>query len=682
MLALRGQEPTGYLCDRDDCRLSVGESRTLGDRERSIELRAILLITIVLWVGSFAEFAWPSIKAGWGIASTRRQIALLGMGGVSIVGIGLLLAIFFSNGAASLATIAAIGERLKPNRVPAFVLWLVSLAILPVVIMGPAGRFFEGLTMRLGMFWVLTWIGAWLSLAVRPGGRVLARIPTAAVLLGAFYQFATYLAGISSYPFTLGWSEASRYYYASLFLSQSIYGIQAAPSVLHPSRYLMQAVPFLIPNSPIWLHRLWQVVLWIGTSAGSGYLLARRLGIPRRHMRWIFVTWAGLFLLQGPVYYHLLVSVILVVWGFDPKRFWRSMIVVLAASVWAGISRINWIPVPGLLAVTLYLLETPTDASPWWRYGLRPALWVCVGGLVGLAAQATYIALSGNAASDFGSSFFSELLWYRLFPSQTFPLGILPATILASLPLAIVIYRYLARRPGSIDSIRILGVGAALGVLLGGGLVVSVKIGGGSNLHNLDAYVSLLLLVAAYAYFGRVEADHGDPSPTTSPAWLNALIGLIPMLFILGTGAPIESHDPTQTMTALDTIQARTAAAVQSGKDVLFVSERQLLTFGDVSGVRLVPGYETVFLMEMAMSRNRPYLDAFHRDLREQRYSMIVVHDLETSLQGSGHSFGEENDAWVEEVSEPILCSYEPTVVIPHLSLQMLTPRAAAGSCP
>jgi len=135
-------------------------------------------------------------------------------------------------------------------------------------------------------------------------------------------------------------------------------------------------------------------------------------------------------------------------------------------------------------------------------------------------------------------------------------------------------------------------------------------------------------------------------------------------------------------VTALDTIRARAAAAVQSGNDVLFVSERQLLTFGDISGVRLVPGYETVFLMEMAMSRNRPYLDAFHRDLREQRFSMIVVHDLETSLQGSGHSFGEENDAWVEEVSEPILCSYEPTTGIPQVSLQLLTPRAVAGSCP
>src|SRR3990170_2069350 len=201
MLALRGQEPTGYLCDRDDCRLSVGESRTLGDRERSIELRAILLITIVLWIGSFAEFALPSIKAGWGVVSTRRLIALGGMGGVTIVGIGLLLATIFANRATGLARVGSIGDRLRPNRMPAFALWIVSLAILPLLIMSPPGRFFEGLMARLGAFWVLTLIGAWLSLAVRPGSSVVARLPAAGGVLGACYQIATYLAGVSSYPF-------------------------------------------------------------------------------------------------------------------------------------------------------------------------------------------------------------------------------------------------------------------------------------------------------------------------------------------------------------------------------------------------------------------------------------------------------------------------------------------------
>ncbi len=69
-------------------------------------------------------------------------------------------------------------------------------------------------------------------------------------LLGSasLYLVLSYIPEISTYPFTLTWSEASRYYYASLYFSERIYGIQTPPTVLHPSRYLMQAIPFLLPE--------------------------------------------------------------------------------------------------------------------------------------------------------------------------------------------------------------------------------------------------------------------------------------------------------------------------------------------------------------------------------------------------------------------------------------------------
>jgi hypothetical protein len=183
-------------------------------------------------------------------------------------------------------------------------------------------------------------------------------------------------------------------------------------------------------------------------------------------------------------------------------------------------------------------------------------------------------------------------------------------------------------------------------------------------------------------HFERV-VPRPAPSPArTSPLWLNIAAVMAPMLFLLGTGAPIEAHDARQTAAELDAIREGVARTAASGGDVLFISERQLLTFGEISGVRLFPDYETVFLMEMAMSRNEPYLESFHNDLRSQRFGLIVVHDLETGLQGREHNFGEENDAWVEEVSQPILCSYEPTTTIASLSLQLLTPRANPGQCP
>jgi hypothetical protein len=78
---------------------------------------------------------------------------------------------------------------------------------------------------------------------------------------GALYRLGVFIPQIQATPFSLGWSEGSRYYNASLFLSESIYGEQLPLPVLHPSRYLMQALPFFLGIRSILVHRVWQVLL-------------------------------------------------------------------------------------------------------------------------------------------------------------------------------------------------------------------------------------------------------------------------------------------------------------------------------------------------------------------------------------------------------------------------------------
>src|SRR5688572_16916014 len=46
----------------------------------------------------------------------------------------------------------------------------------------------------------------------------------------------------------------------------------------------------------------------------------------------------------------------------------------------------------------------------------------------------------------------------------------------------------------------------------------------------------------------------------------------------------------------------RPSRPTEAKGEVLFISQRQLLTFGEIEGVDLVPENELVFLMEMAMS--------------------------------------------------------------------------------
>jgi hypothetical protein len=238
-------------------------------------------------------------------------------------------------------------------------------------------------------------------------------------------------------------------------------------------------------------------------------------------------------------------------------------------------------------------------------------------------------------------------------------------------------------RGGSLGDLRALGLAAILLVLLVGGLVVSVKIGGGSNLHNLDAYLVALAIVGAYVARDELPAENPRRAARREIAWgpLGAA-ALMPLLFTLTTGGPISPPESAAAAGALQAIRQASQAVTGRGESVLFIADRHLLTFGYVREVPLVPEYEVVFLMEMAMAGHRPYLDVFHQALRDHDFGLIVTYPLETEYQGRGHSFGEENDAWVAEVSLPVLCSYEPTVTLASPPLQLLVPRAGSAACP
>jgi hypothetical protein len=115
--------------------------------------------------------------------------------------------------------------------------------------------------------------------------------------------------------------------------------------------------------------------------------------------------------------------------------------------------------------------------------------------------------------------------------------------------------------------------------------------------------------------------------------------------------------------------------ASSQGGEVLFISERHLLTFGMLPWVPLVEKYETVFLMEMAMAGNTVYLNEFYADLQDKRFALIVSDQLRDTLKGSEYSFGEENDVWVARVAQPLLESYQQAEVFRGLGIEVLEPK-------
>ena len=72
--------------------------------------------------------------------------------------------------------------------------------------------------------------------------------------------------------------------------------------------------------------------------------------------------WCFLFIFQGAVYYHLQIPVLIILLGVDSKRPRLSLLAVIFASLWAGISRLNWYPVPAMLAILIFLLEEPISS--------------------------------------------------------------------------------------------------------------------------------------------------------------------------------------------------------------------------------------------------------------------------------------------------------------------------------
>jgi hypothetical protein len=553
-----------------------------------------------------------------------------------------------------------------------WVLFLLPVVLYTWLLLGPFGGEIDGPRRRSAVFVIMVALGAWLLIRFQKYDWFRAVLITV-IGYSAFYKTATFITDVSTFPISLGWSEGSRYYYASLFFSERIYQVEVPPSVLHPSRYLMQAIPFLISGSPLWFHRLWQVFLWISFSLGTGFVLARRL-----QKGWVLALWAYLFLFQGPVYYHLLVMVILVFGGVKPGQFWRSLFVVLAASAWAGISRVNWFPVPAMLAAALYVIEIPLEKKPVWRYLAPPAVWGIAGTAVAFLSQQLYIIYSGNPVEQFNSSFTSDLLWYRLYPSPTYPGGILRNLLWVMLPLLILLLVRMWQTRRCVHWLRLACLWAALLLLFVVGIVVSVKIGGGSNLHNMDAFLVLLLLVGGYFYLERVANEPGMGINPIPPLKLLVIFAaVVPAFFAITSGGSPPIRDFAATERDLASLRERLAPVVQKGGEVLFIDQRHLLTFEIVEDVPLVPNYEVLFLMEMVMSGNRAYLDQFHQELKEQKFAVIASGEQLINYQGREYEFGEENDTWVKEVSEPLLCYYEATVDLMGTNLVLYVPREA-----
>jgi hypothetical protein len=505
-----------------------------------------------------------------------------------------------------------------------------------------------------------------------------------ALCQSSLHLLLVYWPRVTDYPFAMGWSETSRFYFPSLFLSEKVYGQKYPWPILHPTLHLLLAPPYMF-DAPLWLHRFWQVAIRYLLVGAVVPAVIARLSIQARTTRWLVGLWMFLFLFMGPVYFHLTIPVILVLLGFSPQNDRRTWMVVLFASIWCGWSRLNWYPMPGMIAAVLYLMEVPYRGKTLLSYLRKPALWFVIGTLTAYLSQRVYIVLSGIPDSGiFYTSLASDLLWYRLWPNASYFLGILPGALLASLPAWIAMYVVIRGRTSDWHPIRLVLIFAALLVLFAGGLVVSLKIGGGANLHNMDAYFSLLLIVLAYFVFARYRPEYGEIAQPVPLHWLlvSALIVMPAWSYLQFNIGSRGLGNTTRTQVVLTKLQERVDQVNAQGGEVLFITQRHLISMHMLDGVTLVPEYEREDLMEIAMANNLQHIQAFREVMEDQRFALIVVDPLNYNTLSRQRSFAEENNVWVTRIMKPILCNYREEMAFPADEIALYVPQEGERQCP
>ena len=569
------------------------------------------------------------------------------------------------------------------------VIIVVALAGFPLVI---ANSFFQQILggeawVRLLVFWMCALAGMW-------GVKIFRKEIDWSIALIVFMLCQSVLllllaniSSITAYPFSMGWSETSRYYYPSLFLSRKIFGEQFALPILHPTLHALLAPPYLF-DAPLWAHRFWQTFLRLALAGLIAPALLSRLSIQNRGVKIFAGMWMILFVLMGPIYLHLAIPVLILLWIFSPHSSTRAWFAVLLASLWAGTSRVNWYVVPGMIAAVLYLLEVPFNGKNFWRYIFKPASWFFVGTLTAFASMQIYIAFSGIPnPEDFFTSLSSPLLWYRLLPNESYAFGILPAAIFVSLPMWIVLYAQFRSRRADWHPVRIFFIVAALLALFVGGLIVSLKIGGGADLHNLDAYFTMLLIVFSYLVFARYTPETRTAETRTAEfiplPWGNAMsVIVIPILFLTQSSIAFKTYDPSRTDAVLQSLQSHVDEVNADGGEILFITQRHLISMGMLQDVTLVPEYEREELMEMAMSNNEEFLAHFKEEMESQRFDLIVVDPLTFKILARRRAFSEENNAWVRGIMRPILCNYRLEESFPEDDIALYVPQEGERVCP
>jgi hypothetical protein len=140
--------------------------------------------------------------------------------------------------------------------------------------------------------------------------------------------------------------------------------------------------------------------------------------------------------------------------------------------------------------------------------------------------------------------------------------------------------------------------------------------------------------------------------------------------------------DSARTQDVLGQLQARVDQANAQGGEILFITQRHLISMHMLDGVTLVPEYEREDLMEIAMANDLQHIQIFREDMEDQRFALIVVDPLTYNILSRQRSFADENNVWVTRIMKHILCNYREEAVFPEDEIALYVPQEGERQCP
>jgi len=554
----------------------------------------------------------------------------------------------------------------------------------------------SGIILTDGSKKILTWVGLLQGI----------------VFFGVFFLVAKKLISITNFPLSLSWSEGNRLWDYAVFFGRDLYIYpvdQPLKAYIDRGRQSLWGLPFLFSNVTIAQVRLWSVIVGMIPYALLGWIVFRT---PKGNRRlWVFMgLWVLIFLQQGPIYSPLVLAAILVAIARQ-KPLWLGLPLVVIAGYYAQMSRFTWMFAPAMWAVMIAFHDHPPESL---RRNIKNWGYIFVYGLAGLIGGVgisgwknlaknfiptpSSITISPNlseptasvtevseAASNTGIAAAitdQPLLWSRLFPGSIYPEGIILGLLIAVGPLILFLLYLVISKRWKLNRWQKVGILLPVILFLIVGLIISVKIGGGDNLHNLDMFLISLIFVTALAWEGAGEGVVRNLSQ--EPLWLQISIMLaaaIPAFYPVMDAEPLKLPPRENVELTLEYIQKESDLTVSQGQEILFMDQRQLLTFGFVENVPLVADYEKKLVMDKAMSRDANYFNDFYQDLANHRFGLIISEPQVVLYASDDDAWAEENDVWIEWVTKPLLCYYEPQHDFKKTAVWLFVPRIEPLDC-